>query len=188
MTIRILLLAVLALFNVGCTTLATYEVNEAELEQYLQKAVKDFDRQQASSGSPLSIELDSAHIAVGPDDRDVVVLDVTGQAALNAVLAKIPVDVTLKIEGTPVYSGKDKAVYIRRLQLIDSQMKSPFLRGDAEKQIKPVVDMVMGTLAKLLEQMPVYRLDESDPRQKLLASMPVDIVVGRGKLKIVPQQ
>ena len=188
MHFRILLLAVLALFNVGCTTLATYEVNEAELEQYLQKAVKDFDRQQGKSGSPLSVELDTAHIVVGPEDRDVVVLDVTGQAALNAVITKIPVDLTLKIEGSPVYSGKDKAVYIKRLHLVDSKMHSPFLQGNAEKQIKPVVDMVMATLAKLLEEMPVYRLDESDPRQKLLATMPVDIVVGRGKLRMVPQQ
>ena len=188
MYFRVLLLAILALFNVGCSTLATYEVSEAELEQHLQRAVKNFDQQQAKSGSPLSVELDSAHIQVGPEDRDVIVLDVTGQAAFNAVLTKIPVDLTLKIEGAPVYSGKDKAVYIKRLHLIDSQMKSPFLQGDAERQIKPVVNMVMATLTKLLEDMPVYRLDESDPRQRLLATMPVDIVVGRGKLRIVPQQ
>lgn len=188
MLFRIVILAMLALFNVGCTTLATYEVDEAQLEQYLQKAVKDFDRQQAQSGSPLSVELQEAHIDVGPDNRDVIVLDVQGQAALNAVIAKIPVDMTLKIEGAPVYSGKDKAVYIKRLHLVDSQMKSPYLRGDAEKQIKPVADMVLATLAKLLEDMPVYRLDESDPRQKLLSTMPVDIVVGNGKLRIVPQQ
>ena len=188
MYFRILLLALVAILNVGCTTLATYEVNEAELEQYLQTAVKNFDRQQAQSGSPLSVELDTAHIVVGPEDRDVVVLDVTGQAALNAVLTKIPVDLKLKIEGAPVYSGKDKAVYIKRLNLVDSQVSSPFLQGNAEKQIKPVVNMVMATLAKLLEDMPVYRLDENDPRQKLLSTMPVDIVVARGKLRIVPQQ
>lgn len=185
---RMLTLAMLALFNVGCTTLATYEVNEAELEQYLAKAVKDFDRQQAKSGSPLSVELHDAKIDVGPDDRDVVVLDVQGQAALNAVIAKIPVDMNLKIEGSPVYSGKDKAVYIKRLRLIDSQMTSPYLQGNAQRQIKPVADMVLATLAKVLEDMPVYRLDESDPRQRMLANMPVDIVVGRGKLRIVPQQ
>ncbi len=186
--IRILILAGLALFNVGCTTLATYEVDEAELEQYLAKAVKDFDRQQARSGSPLSVELHNASIDLGPDDRDVIVLDVQGQAALNAVIAKIPVDMDLKIEGAPVYSGKDKAVYIKRLRLVDSKMTSPYLQGNAQQQIKPVADMVLATLAKVLEDTPIYRLDESDPRQRLLANMPVDIVVGRGKLRIVPQQ
>lgn len=188
MLFRMILLATIALFNVGCATLTTYEVSEAELEGYLQTAVKNFDRQQAQSGSPLSLELQEAHIDVGPEDRDVVVLDVKGEAAINAILAKIPVDVTLKIEGAPVYSGKDKAVYIKRLRLIDSQVKSPYLQGNAEKQIKPVADMVMATLAKMLEDMPVYRLDESDPRQRLLGTMPVDIIVGNGKLRIVPQQ
>ena len=185
---RIVLLALVALLNAGCSTLATYEVNESQLEGYLQKAVKDFDKQQTKSGSPFSVELRDAHIQVGPDDRDVVVLDVAGEAALNAILTKIPVDMALKIEGAPVYSGEDKAVYIKRLRLIDSKVSSPYLKGSAEQQIQPVAQMVLATLAKVLEETPVYRLDESDPRQRLLASMPVDIVVGRGKLRIVPQQ
>lgn len=188
MTIRLFLLTLIALFNVGCTTLATYEISEPELEAYLQTAVKKFDRQQAESGSPLSVNLQEAHIDVGPDNRDVIVLDVKGDAAINAVIAKIPVGVTLKVEGAPVYSGKDKAVYIRRLRLIDSKIDSPYLQGSAQSQIKPVTDVVMSSLAQLLENMPVYKLDQSDPRQKLLSNMPVDIVVGNGKLLIVPQQ
>ncbi|HET8706135.1 MAG TPA: DUF1439 domain-containing protein [Pseudomonadales bacterium] len=179
----VLLVLWIALLS-GCSSLATYEVNEADLEGYLQKAVKRLDEQQAQQGSPLSVSLQEVHINVGPDNRDVVVLDAKGQAELNALVTKIPVDVALKIEGAPVYSGKDKAVYIRRLHLINSDIKSPYVKGD----IKPVTDMLMNLLTNMLETMPVYRLDESDPKQRMLANMPVDIVVGSGVLKIVPQK
>jgi len=168
----------------GCVSLASYEINEQELEGYLHRAVQNFDEQQTRQGLPFSVSLQEVHIDVGPDNRDVVVLDTKGHAEMNALVAKIPVDLALKIEGAPVYSGKDKAVYIRRLRLIDSDIKSPYLQTD----IKPVTDMLMTMLTNLLETMPVYRLDESDPRQKMLARMPVDIVVGQGVLKIVPRQ
>lgn len=182
--IRAILVGLLFGVISGCTNLATYEVNESEMEAYLQKAVKRFDEQQAQQGSPFSMSLQEVHIDVGPDNRDVVVLDTKGQAEMNAIVAKIPVDVALKIEGTPVYSGKDKAVYIRHLRLINSDIKSPYVQAD----FKPATDMLMNMLANLLETMPVYRLDESDPKQKMLAKMPVDIVVGHGVLKMVPQQ
>lgn len=181
---RLLLLVLFSLLVPGCASLTSYSVNESELEGYLQKAVTKFDEQQASQGSPLSVSLQEVHIAVGPDNRNVVVLDAKGEAAINAIVTKIPVNIALKVEGAPVYSGKEKAVYIRQLHLIDSDIKSPYFRGD----IKPVTDMVMNALTNLLETMPVYRLDESDPKQKLLSEMPVDIVVSKGQLNIVPQK
>ncbi|CBL43891.1 conserved hypothetical protein [gamma proteobacterium HdN1] len=183
-----MLLVWLAIFTSGCATLATYEVNEAELEGYLQKAVVDFDRKQLEAGSPFSVSLKDAKIKVGPDNRDVVQLDVAGEAAFNAVITKIPLNLALKIEGTPIYSGKDKAVYIKRLRLIDSNFNSSLLRGSFGAEIQPVAKAIVAALGSVLEEMPVYRLDESDPRQRLLANMPVDVVVGQGVLRIVPRK
>ena len=181
--LRLIFLASIVLAS-GCASYGSYTVNEAELERYLSQQVEDFDRSQLATGSPLSVALRDVDIELGPEDRDVAVLDVDGEVALNALMMKVPVDVALKVEGAPVYSSKDKAVYIRRLRLLDSQIDSPYFKGD----IKPVSDTLMRVLAQMLETMPVYRLDEDDYRQRWLGSVPMDIKVGRGKLVFVPAE
>ena len=82
-----LLILALALTS-GCASMSPYSISEGELERHLQDVVSEFDRQQLSSGSPLSLSLDDADITLGPDGRDVAVINVRGQVALNALRAK----------------------------------------------------------------------------------------------------
>ena len=178
---RLLPLALLLLMG-GCASLTSYTITEAELERHVQRQVAAFDRDQLASGSPLSVALGKVDVELGPDDRDVVVLDVNGEVALNVLMMRVPVDVALKLEGAPVYSSEDRAVYIRRLRLLDSRVDSPYFQGD----LKPATDTAMRFLAQMLESMPVYRLDESDYRQRWIGSVPLDIKVERGQLRIVP--
>ncbi|MGB1952326.1 MAG: DUF1439 domain-containing protein [Marinobacter sp.] len=165
----------------GCATLSPYSISEGELERHLQDAVATFDRDQLQSGSPLSLSLNNADITLGPDGRDVAVIDLGGQVALNALMTKLPVDISLKVEGAPVYDAKEKAVYIRRLQLLDSSIDSPFFKGD----LKPVTDTVMRAVAQMLETMPVYRLDETDFAQRMFGMVPMDVRVAPGRLEFV---
>ncbi|MDI9246086.1 DUF1439 domain-containing protein [Marinobacter sp. CHS3-4] len=165
----------------GCASFSPYSVSEATIERHLKDAVADFDRQQLQSGSPLALSLKDANITLGPDGRDVAVIDVAGQVSLNALMVKLPVDIALKVEGSPVYDSKEKAVYIRRLQLLESSVESSFFKGD----LKPVTDNVMRVVAQMLETMPVYRLDESDPTQKMFGLVPLDIRVAPGRLEFV---
>lgn len=177
------LVAVLLMFVTltGCASMSPYSISEHTLEGHLQDAIKDFDQDQLRAGSPLSITLDDADITLGPDGRDVAVIDVSGQIAVNALMARIPVDVALKVEGSPVYDSKEKAVYIRRLQLLDSKVESAFFTQD----LAPITDNLMRAVAQLLETVPVYRLDESDPSQRLFGMMPMDIRVAPGRLEFV---
>lgn len=165
----------------GCASFSPYAISEGELERHLQEVVSDFDRQQLKSGSPLSLSLSDADITLGPDGRDVAVIDVKGQVAVNAMLARLPVDIALKVEGAPVYDSAEKAIFIRRLQLLESSIESPYFRGD----LKPVTDNVMRAVAQMLETMPVYRLDETDFAQRLFGAMPVDVRVAPGRLEFV---
>lgn len=167
----------------GCASLSPYSISEGELERHLQDVVSDFDRQQLKSGSPLSLSLSlsDADITLGPDGRDVAVIDVKGQVAVNAMLARLPVDIALKVEGAPVYDSTEKAIFIRRLRLLDSSVESPFFRGD----LKPVTDNVMRAVAQMLETMPVYRLDETNFAQRMFGAMPVDVRVAPGRLEFV---
>lgn len=165
----------------GCASLSPYSISEATLERHFQDTVSDFDRRQLQSGSPLSLSLSNADITLGPDGRDVAVIDLRGQVALNALMAKLPVDIALKVEGAPVYDSKEKAIYIRRLQLLESSIDSSFFKGD----LKPVTDNVMRVVAQMLEAMPVYRLDEADFTQRMFGMVPMDVRVAPGRLEFV---
>ena len=112
------LLALLLVLASGCASLSPYSISEGELERHLQDVVRDFDRNQLNSGSPLSLSLDDADITLGPDGRDVAVIDVRGQVALNALMTKLPVDIALKVEGAPVYDSTEKAIFILKVKII----------------------------------------------------------------------
>jgi hypothetical protein len=176
-----LLLACLSALAGGCASFSPYSISERELERHLQDVVADFDRQQLRSGSPLSVSLDDADITLGPDGREVAVIEVRGQVALNALMTRLPVDIELKVEGAPVYDREQKAIYIRRLRLLNSRVDSPLFSGD----LAPVTDNVMRLVAQMLETMPVYRLDDSSLAQRMLGMAPVAVRVAPGRLELV---
>jgi hypothetical protein len=176
-----LCLVLLAVLASGCASLSPYAVSEGELERHLQDAVRDYDRKQLQNNSPLSLSLNDADITLGPDGRDVAVIGLKGQVALNVLMAKLPVDISLKLEGAPVYDSTEKAVYLRRLQLLESSVESPLFRGD----LKPVTDTVMRVVAQMLETMPIYRLDDSSMAQRMFGMVPMDIRVAPGRLEFV---
>lgn len=180
-TTRWLCIVLLAVLASGCASLSPYAVSEGELERHLQDAVRDYDRKQLQNGSPLSLSLNDADITLGPDGRDVAVIGLKGQVALNVLMAKLPVDISLKLEGAPVYDSAEKAVYLRRLQLLESSVESPLFRGD----LKPVTDTVMRVVAQMLETMPIYRLDDSSMAQRMFGMVPMDIRVAPGRLEFV---
>jgi len=172
----------LALLLSACTAFSPLSISESTLEGYLQQQVVRFDQQQLQTGSPLSVSLKQVDVTLGPDGREVIVLSANGEVAVNALLTKIPVDVFLKVEGMPVYKSDEKAIYIRRLNLLDSRVESTLFKGD----LKPLTDNLMRALAQLLETMPVYRLDEQNMAGQLMEMTNLNLKVIPGKLVFVP--
>jgi hypothetical protein len=168
----------------GCAALSPYSISDVTLEGYLQDAVAEFDQSQLKAGSPVSLSLSDADITLGPDGREVVVVDLKGQVAVNAFMARLPVDLALKVEGQPYYDQEKKAVFIRRLQLLDSRVNSKFFSGD----IKPLTDNMMRLVAQWLESVPVYKLDQSKLSERLFGLAPVGVKVVPGKLILVPSE
>ncbi|AZZ95250.1 MULTISPECIES: DUF1439 domain-containing protein [unclassified Hahella] len=179
-----LFLPILVLMSLlsGCAALSPFSISEATLESYMQEQVSRYDRQQLESGSPLSLALDKVDVTLGPEGRDVAVLELNGEVAVNALMAKLPVGVFLKVEGAPYYNSQEKAVYIRRLRLLDSRIDSPYFKGD----FKPVTDNAMRFLAQMLETMPVYRLDDANLAGQFMSLTNMDLKVAPGKLVFVP--
>ncbi|UZD64767.1 DUF1439 domain-containing protein [Marinobacter sp. AN1] len=183
MTLRPLLALLLAVTLLsGCAGFSPLTISEATLERHLQDAVSNYDRQQLQAGSPLSLSLDNADITLGPDGRDVAVIDLSGQVALNALMAKLPADIRLKVEGAPVYDSQEQAIYIRRLKLLESSVDTPYFSSG---ELKPVTDNIMRVVAQMLETIPVYRLDGTSLGARLMGMTEMDVRVAPGRLEFV---
>ncbi|PAV27292.1 hypothetical protein CF392_01505 [Tamilnaduibacter salinus] len=174
------LTATLAIVS-GCASFSPYSVSESTLEGYLHDAVNRFDEHQAGANSPLNASLTSADITLGPDGRNVAILDIAGQVSVDAFVARLPVDIALEVEGAPYYDSSERAVYIRDLKLLKSDIQSAFFNGD----IAPVSDTMMSFVAQWLETVPVYRLDDTNLGERLLGMVPSDVRVAPGRLEFV---
>ncbi|MCH8497062.1 MAG: DUF1439 domain-containing protein [Marinobacter sp.] len=180
---RLLALPLAALFLLSaCANFTTHTVSEGTIERYLMNAVAGFDPAEAT-GLPLNVALKTAKVTLGPDGRQVAVLDVRGQVAVDALFARLPVDVALKLEGSPVYDSTEKAVFIRQLKMLEGSIDTPLYRGD----LAPVTNSVLEVVSYLLDNTPVYRLDETDARQRMLGMIPMDVRVAPGRLEFVPR-
>lgn len=185
MTLRaVTALLFVSLLISGCAGFSPMSISESTLERHLQDAVTNYDRQQLKAGSPLSLSLDKADITLGPDGRDVAVIDLSGQVAINALMAKIPADIALKLEGSPVYNSEEQAIYIRRLKLLESSVDTPYFSSG---ELAPVTDNVMRVVAQLLETVPVYRLDGTSLGARVMGMTNMDIRVAPGRLEFVKQ-
>lgn len=166
----------------GCAGFSPMSISESTLERHLQDAVSNYDRKQLQAGSPLSFSLDNADITLGPDGREVAVIDLSGQVAINALMAKIPADIALKVEGSPVYDSEEQAIYIRRLKLLESSVDTPYFSSG---ELAPVTDNVMRIVAQLLETVPVYRLDDTSLGARIMGMTDMDLRVAPGRLEFV---
>ena len=180
---RYALVALMLLLG-GCATLYNaYSVDESTLETYLRQQVTDFNNQQQKSGIPVSVSLQDVNIILGPGGRNVAILNIEGDVAMHAFLARLPVNVSLSVQGTPIYDAQTKAVYIRNLKMLSSHVDSPFFSGE----LQPLADGMMQTVSKMLATLPVYRLDQSNLLMRLSGGAgPAEMTVKPGRLVFTP--
>ena len=174
-TLALLLLA-------GCASIAGYSISEQTLEGYARQAVQKFDQDQLKAGSPLSLSVNKLDLTLAPEGRQVVQLDLKGQVALNTVIMKVPVDIALKIEGAPIYDGTEKAIFLKRLNVLESEAKSPFFN----QNFQPAIKQSIAIISQILETVPVYRLNEQNLSERLLMMTDLSIHVAEDRLVIAP--
>lgn len=172
-------LVVLMLLLGGCATLYnSYSVDEGTLENYLRQQVSEFNNQQQKAGIPVSVSLQDVNVILGPGGRNTAILNIDGDVAMHAFLARLPVNISLSVQGTPVYDPQTKAVYIRDLKLLNSHVDSPFFSGDAQ----PLASGMMQSVSKMLSTLPVYRLNQSNLLMRLAGGAPAEMTVEPGRL------
>lgn len=175
----LVLILIISLLS-GCAGVSPFSIDESMLSSHLQRVVADYDRQQLQAGSPLGMKLNDAGVIIGPDGRDVIQLSLEGEVSLNTVLASFPVRLKLSLEALPVYVKEEKAIYIRRLKLLNSSVESSLLNGLNLDQ--SAAKQGVSILAQLLEHVPVYRLNEKNMAEAIVASSPLVMKVTRGRL------
>src|SRR5699024_5220653 len=96
-----LLITFTALLLTACASVSQYSVSESEIEKSLFTLLEN----QTSSLTQGLVEtqIDTLDLQIGPNNRDIVKLNLAGETAINAVFARFPAKLDLIIEGRPVY-------------------------------------------------------------------------------------
>ncbi|WP_375055636.1 DUF1439 domain-containing protein [Zobellella sp. DQSA1] len=167
---------VIVLFSLlltACAGVSQYSVAESEIERSLYTLLEE--QAPRFTQGLVQTRIDNLNLQIGPDNRQVVRLNLKGETAINALVARIPAQLDLAIEGRPVYDRQQNAIFIRDLNLLQSKVDAFGYQGDMAAASAGMMQLVRA----VLENQPVYRLDDS--RYGWLKTVPVamDIVPGR---------
>ena len=171
----------------GCAAindLSSYSISENELRSSLDDHVSELKREVSLAGIPLKLDVSEMDIKVGPDNRQVVMLQTKATATVKAFGFTYPADVNLQIEGQPFYDAEKKAIFVRSLRLLDSTIEANGYRGN----LAPVSDKFMSLFNGYLATHPVYELDTRSTLMNMAASMPLTLAIEPGKLVIRQQE
>lgn len=162
--------------------MSAYNVSEADLEQLLRGQVFKLTQQATVAGIPLKMQVDNMQVEIGPDNSDRVRLNTSASAALSLFGLSYPANLQLQLEGVPYYDGTEKAVYLRSVKLLDSNIEASGYRGN----LAPVSNELFKLVNSFLATNPVYRLDTTNPTVKLLTAVPLNMAVQNGRISFTP--
>lgn len=181
---RILLLLWLIILS-GCSQHAPfsiYSVSEAQLEQLIKQQLPSLTKTAQVTGIPFSLAVQSMQVSIGPDNSEVVRITTVAGASVSLFGLTYPANLSLAIEGAPFYHAAEQAVYIRSVRLLDSTIDAAGYRGN----LAPVSQELLQLVNQFLASQPVYKLDTTDPKVKVLTALPLDMKVQNGRLAFVP--
>lgn len=177
-------LIVLALTACSSTSgLSIYSLSNEDIETLLNQNVSQLDKNMTVMMLPVAFEVTDLAVNIGPDNREVVALNVNSLAQINALAFSYPVRLQLQLEGSPYYDSAKKAIFLRDVSLLNSVIDAGGYRGNLNFLDKEV----MKILNSFLAVNPVYSLDLQDPKMALLSKLPLDLQVVNGAIKLVPR-
>lgn len=180
-----ILLIISTLFLSACSStqgLSVYSFTNSEVASVLNQQLPKLSQKIKLIGLPVELHVNQLSVNIGPDNRDVVALGVDAGAKINALAFKYPVRLKLQIEGTPFYDSEKKAVFLRNVQLLDSSINAGGFRGDLGLLNREAMDVINA----FLEVNPVYTLNMKDPKIALLSTLPLNIKVVEGTIRLIP--
>jgi hypothetical protein len=188
----LLMLSCLRLFSLllvfvaaGCSQsnqLALYRLSEAELNQQLSQQLQQLAQKATVAGLPLKLQVKQLDVQIAPQGKPDVQLDLDTSALVQLALVQLPVQLKLSLTAEPYFDQQRQAVYLRRFQLLNSEMAAGGLQG----KLKPLSAEVARLLQQQLAQMPVYKLDPNKLGHRMLLNMPLQLRLEPGQISLSP--
>ncbi|MBO1518483.1 DUF1439 domain-containing protein [Oceanisphaera pacifica] len=172
MTLGVLLLS-------ACATVSQYNVSESEIEKSLYTLLEQ--QMPNLTQGLVETQIDKLDLRIGPDNRDIVQLDLSGETAINALIARFPAKLDLVVEGRPVYDRQQNAIFLRDLNLLQSKVDAFGYKGD----MTAASTGMMQVLRSILENQPVYRLN--DTKYAWISKAPVAMSIAPGRFVFSPR-
>lgn len=177
--LKSLLLGLSVLLLTACASVSQYSITEGEMEKSLYSLLEQ-EMPRLTQGL-VETQIDKLNLQIGPDNRDIVRLNLKGETAINALIARFPAQLDLIIEGRPVYDRKQNAIFLRDLNLVQSKVDAYGYKGDVAMASSGMMQIVRS----VLENQPVYRLDDS--RFGWLKNAPVGLTIAPGRFVLSPK-
>lgn len=180
------LLVITVLILSGCAVtngLSVHTFTNANAEAVLKQELPKLGQNLRLLGQPVKFDVNDLSVDIGPNNRDVVILGFDTTASISALMLTYPVNLRLKIEGSPYYDSQKKAVFLRNVNLLDSTIEAGLFKGNLGVLNKEAMTLIN----QFLDDNPVYTLDMNDPKIALMSKLPLDMKVMQGAIKIVPR-
>lgn len=162
--------------------LALYRLSEAELNQQLAQQLQQLAQKATVAGLPVKLQVKQLDVQIAPQGKPDVQLTLDTGALVQLALVQLPVQLKLSLSAEPYFDQQRQAVYLRRFQLLDSEMAAGGMQG----KLKPLSAELARLLQQQLAQMPVYRLDPNKLSHRMLLNMPLQLQLTPGQISLSP--
>lgn len=179
----LLLVSTLVISACSSTGLSMYSVTNDELESTINEKLPSLTTEIRLLGIPVLLEVNDLDISIGPQQREIVVLAFESIAKISTFGINYPIKLNLKVEGNPFYDSKEKAIFIKDVNLLASSVDAGGFKGNLGVLDKEAMDLINSFLAVN----PVYRLNQNNPTEALLSALPLDMRIVEGAITLVPK-
>lgn len=181
---RALLLTISLLLTACASTqgMSFYSFSNSDLKSVLNQQLPKLSKNIRTMGLPVEFAVQDVNVNIGPNMRDVVVLGVEASANISAFSLSYPVGLALEVEGSPFYDNQKNAIFLRNVKLLDSQIDAAGFTGN----LGVLNAEAMSIINSFLAVNPVYKLNMDDPKMALLGSLPLDLKVAEGAIRLIP--
>lgn len=162
--------------------LAFYRLDEAELKQQLSSQIQQLAQKVTLAGMPVNVQVHQLDVKIAPQGKPNVQLTLDSGILLQLALVQLPVQLKLELSAEPYFDQQRQAVYLRRFQLLDSQLAAAGMQG----KLKPLSAEVAKLLQQQLAQLPVYRLDPTKLSHRMLLNIPLQLQLTPGQISLLP--
>ncbi|GLS83544.1 DUF1439 domain-containing protein [Paraferrimonas haliotis] len=167
------LIITIAILAQGCAS--KYSVSEGELEGYIQEHVGYETKTVSTPVFRTEVSLNDISVTLG-HKQDTMKVSAQSKIKVSNPLFPLSASVFVEFEAKPYYNAEQQALYLRELQLVSMKSDPPQL-NEALSYITP---QTIQFLRYFLESQPVYRLDQKQWSQAVLAKFTKGVEVTPG--------